>query len=45
MEWIFALVVIGSLIALKVELARVDSREGWRGQAEGLRQRWNRRDV
>jgi hypothetical protein len=46
MVWIAALIVIGSfalLPALALKFGRTD--DGWREEAEGLRERWESRDA
>ena len=41
MGWISALIVVAALIVV-IKLRHVDSDHGWREEAEGLRQRFER---
>jgi hypothetical protein len=43
MGWISALIVVAALIVV-IKLRHVDSDHGWREEAEGLRQRFERTD-
>jgi hypothetical protein len=42
MGWFSALIIVAALIAVIIELRHVDSDHGWREEAEGLRQRFER---
>ena len=45
MGWFTALVAITALAMLGFILWRADSEKGWRDQAEGLRERWERDEL